>query len=240
MDYMVENRLAIIPARGGSKRLPGKNIMDFQGKPMIAWTIEAALETNLFDEVLVSTDDEEIAAISKKYGATVPFLRKDHADDHSTVSQATRAALHQMEEYEGKEYLTVVQLMANCPIRSSNTIRKQVDAFENSQERNSLLSGIRYGMFNPWWAHKKTDDGSYQRIFKDFDANMRSQDLPELICPTGATWISSRKNLIAYDTFYSPGYQFYEVDWREGVDIDDQADLKLAQVAFQLIYENRK
>lgn len=237
---MVEKRLAIIPARGGSKRLPGKNIMDFQGKPMIAWTIEAALETNLFDAVLVSTDDNEIAEVSIHYGAIVPFLREEYADDYSTVSQATCAALYQMERYSGREYQTIVQLMANCPLRSANSIRYQYDAFEKSNERNSLLSGIKYGMFNPWWAHKKNETGNYERIFEAMSANKRSQDLPELICPTGATWISSRKNLEAFNSFYSKGYNFFELDWKEGVDIDDQADLDLAKVAFQLIHQNGK
>ncbi len=237
---MVEKRLAIIPARGGSKRLPGKNIMDFQGKPMIAWTIEAALETNLFDEVLVSTDDNEIAEISIHYGAIVPFLREEHADDYSTVSQATCAALYQMEKYSGREYQIIVQLMANCPLRSASSIRHQCDAFEKSNKSNSLLSGIKYGMFNPWWAHKKSETGKYERIFEGMKVNTRSQDLPELICPTGATWISSRAKLTSFKSFYSEGYEFFELNWREGVDIDDQADLELAKVAFQLIYENRK
>lgn len=240
MDYMVEKRLAIIPARGGSKRLPGKNIMDFQGKPMIAWTIEAALETNLFDEVLVSTDDEEIAAISKKYGATVPFLREEHADDYSTVSQATSAALYQMEKYSDREYNTVVQLMANCPLRSSESISEQVHIFETNKIRNSLLTGFKYGMFNPWWAYKKGDSGRYERIFKNLEVNIRSQDLPDLICPSGATWISSKTKLITSNTFYSDGYEFFELDWKEGVDIDEQGDLELAQVAFQLIQQNGK
>ena len=74
---MVEKKiLAIIPARGGSKRIPKKNIIDFQGKPMIAWTIEAALESEVFSKVIVSTDDELISNVSKQYGASVPFLRK--------------------------------------------------------------------------------------------------------------------------------------------------------------------
>ena len=75
MDDLVDKRIAIIPARGGSKRIPKKNILDFFGKPMIAWTIESALKTKMFETVLVSTEDEEIAEISRDYGAEVPFLR---------------------------------------------------------------------------------------------------------------------------------------------------------------------
>src|SRR6056297_3055763 len=85
-DNKIRN-LAIIPARGGSKRIPRKNIRDFLGKPIIAYSIETALKSSLFDEVMVSTDDEEIAEVAKKYGATVPFMRsKKAADDYATLA----------------------------------------------------------------------------------------------------------------------------------------------------------
>ena len=83
------SHLAIIPARGGSKRLPGKNVIDFMGKPMIAWSIDAASASGLFDHILVSTDSEQIATIARDCGAEVPFLRTAHSDDHSPVSVAT-------------------------------------------------------------------------------------------------------------------------------------------------------
>ncbi|MBW3010546.1 cytidylyltransferase domain-containing protein, partial [Acinetobacter baumannii] len=80
-------QLAVIPARGGSKRIPRKNIKDFYGKPMIAWSIEAALKSECFDEVWVSTDDQEIADIAVKFGAKVPFLRPAHlSDDYATTA----------------------------------------------------------------------------------------------------------------------------------------------------------
>src|SRR5690554_6668733 len=237
MDHLVEKRIAIIPARGGSKRLPGKNIMKFFGKPMIAWTIEAALKTNLFDLVLVSTDSYDIAEVAKKYGAKVPFLRNEKADDHSTVSEATLIALNQIESFLGKTFDTVVQLMANCPLRTTDNIVNQVSFFENSFHRTSLLSGFSYGMFNPWWAHYKDHSGNIQRLYKQFDRNIRSQDLPELTCPSGATWISSRENLRSHQTFYSPGYKFFNLTWQEAVDIDNIEDLRLAKAAYLLLNE---
>ena len=96
---MVKEAIAIIPARGGSERIKKKNILDFFGKPLIAWTIEAAIKSELFQKVLVSTEDEEIAEISLELGAEVPFLRKDYADDFSEVSKATISSLNQAEEY---------------------------------------------------------------------------------------------------------------------------------------------
>lgn len=235
---MVESRVAIIPARGNSKRLPGKNIMEFFGKPMIAWAIESALVTKLFDVVLVSTDSEEIAELSRSYGAEVPFLRKAHADDFSPVSEATLTALNQLESYKGKAYTTVVQLMANCPMRNSKNIAEQLASFENQPNPNSLISGFSYGMFNPWWAHLKNEQGGYEKLLTQYDSNTRSQDLPALLCPTGATWISDAQRLKTHNTFYSPGYSFYEINWLEAVDIDDEDDLKLAKAAYLVRHGN--
>lgn len=237
MDDLVTNRIAIIPARGGSKRLPGKNVMDFYGKPMIAWTIEAALKTDLFDVVLVSTDSEQIADISKAYGAQVPFLRKEHADDYSTVSEATLSALIQMELHSGKSYETVVQLMANCPMRSAVSINSQVLQYERMTEM-SLLSGFRYGMFNPWWAHYRDGERKVRRLHNEGDNKTRSQDLPELYCPSGATWITSANLLKTHRSFYTPNYDFFELTWQEAVDIDDLDDLNLAKAAFLLYNES--
>ena len=111
--------IAIIPARSGSKRIPKKNIIDFMGKPMIAWTIEAARESKIFYDVLVSTDSEEIANLSRRFGASAPFLRdaKD-ADDITPVSEATINALINMENKSNVKYDMVVQLMPNCPCRT--------------------------------------------------------------------------------------------------------------------------
>ena len=88
--------LAIIPARGGSKRIPRKNIKPFMGKPIIAYSIEAALQSGIFDEVMVSTDDEEIAEVAKQYGANVPFMRsKKNSDDHATMEDVIEEVLNE-------------------------------------------------------------------------------------------------------------------------------------------------
>jgi CMP-N-acetylneuraminic acid synthetase len=238
MDDLVSKRIAVIPARGGSKRLPKKNIIDFMGKPMIAWTIEAALASQLFDLVLVSTDNVEIAAIAKEYGAVTPFLRNTHSDDHSTVSEATLTALKQLHSFNSKKYDTVVQLMANCPLRSALNITEQVTIFESQKERYSLLSGFSYGMFNPWWAHYKDKNGLYKKLLEGGSNSVRSQDLPELICPSGATWITGVDKLYKHKTFYSPNYSFHKISWIDALDIDDSADLQLAKTAFRLKNEN--
>lgn len=233
---MVNETIAIIPARGGSKRLPRKNLMDFMGLPMIAWTIKAAKESGLFDMILVSTDSDEIAEVSLKHGAEVPFLRKLYADDMSPVSVATRNSLQQIEKYTGKNYKNIIQLMPNCPLRTPNSIKTQYEFYLTKNREISILSGFRYGMFNPWWAHFQEKDGSCSRLFKD-QIEVRSQDLPDLVCPSGATWITPKDLLLKHESFYSPNYQFFLIDWKEAVDIDDSQDLELAKTVYCMLYE---
>ena len=224
---MVKRRIAIIPARGGSKRIPKKNISDFNGQPMIAWTIRAAKQSELFDRIVVSTDDPETAEISVQYGAEVPFLRKDFADDYCTVSEATTFALQQAMEYWNEEYSVVVQLMANCPLRTSADIKSQVAIFE-AKNRTAQISCFEYGWMNPWWAATIDDIGKPTQIFSE-TLTQRSQDLPKLYCPTGAIWISAVKDLLTHKTFYSPGHTFEPISLQSAVDIDDLEDLKVAR-----------
>ena len=223
---MVKNCIAVIPARGGSKRLPGKNIIDFHGVPMIAKTICAALESKLFAHVIVSTDSEEIAEVARKYGAEVPFLRTEHCDDFSTVSQATIFAVGQAEAYFQEQFAAVVQLMANCPLRSSAEI---VDAYENflQQGANFQISCFPYGWMNPWWAAKLDENNVAIKLFPE-TGEKRSQDLEKLYCPTGAIWIADVAALRQAGTFYGEHYRMYPMPWQKAVDIDDADDLQMA------------
>ncbi|QEW05924.1 acylneuraminate cytidylyltransferase family protein [Nitrincola iocasae] len=227
MDLMVNRRIAIIPARGGSKRIPEKNIIDFAGKPMIAWSIEAALKSNLFDRVIVSTDDIKIADIAKQWGAEVPFLRKECADDYSTVSEATTSALTQAMNFWHEDYTTVVQLMANCPLRTSNDIQQATHQFDR-QHRRFQISCFKYGWMNPWWAVKLNENNCPEKLFPDA-LDKRSQDLPELYCPTGAIWIAAAQDLLKHNTFYGPDHTFEPISWESAVDIDDFNDLAFAK-----------
>ncbi|QSB27955.1 cytidylyltransferase domain-containing protein [Flavobacterium sp. CLA17] len=229
--------IAVIPARGGSKRIPNKNIIDFFGKPMIAWTIEAALKSGIFDVVLVSTDNKEIAEIAIEYGAQVPFLRQEASDDFSPVALATIGAIKQMEYYKEEQYDIVVQLMANCPLRSSVSIIKAYEEFLKDSSK-TILSSFHYGMFNPWWAHRIDENNNAKPLFDDDLRNKRSQDQSKLFCPTGAIWISKVNDLKNYNTFYSDNYRFYPISWLEAVDIDDYDDFQLAKAAFNILNES--
>ena len=232
MEVGQSGRIAIIPARGGSKRIHKKNIIDFFGGPMIAWTIKAALTSGLFDGVYVNTDDEEIADIAKSFGADVPFLRKAHADDFSPVSLATVSFARELKLISS--FNVVVQLMANCPLRSALSIQSLVASFESDTERNAVISAMPFGMFNPWWAHEQEIGGGNVVLFPEAMNGRRSQDLPLLLCPTGATWVSTWEKLENDLTFYSRNYRLFDIGWEEGVDIDDEEDLRFARAVFLL------
>jgi CMP-N-acetylneuraminic acid synthetase len=215
--------IAIIPARGGSKRVPGKNIMDFMGKPMIAWTIAAAKESGLFSKIVVSTDDEAIAEVSRQWGAEVPFLRNSKADDISPVSEATITTLKQLEE-AGEFFDDVVQLFAVCPLRNTQDILDAY-AFYSKSSRPFALSCFKYVWMNPWWMISLNEEKEGTWINKD--SLKRSQDLPEVVCPTGAVWIADIKELYSSNTFYGPGHVFWEMDWKRALDIDNYEDIAL-------------
>ena len=220
--------IAIIPARGGSKRIKNKNIKKFFGKPMIAWTILAAKKSKIFNKIIVSTDSNKIANISKKYGAEVPFLRKKYNDDFSPVSHATIHTLNSVSNYCDEKYDIVVQLMANCPLRNETDLKKSITSFKN-KKRDFQISCFKFGWMNPWWSFKINKKNKAKPLFPK-QLNQRSQDLPNLFCPTGAIWIAKTKKLIKSKSFYGKNFSFEELNWVNAIDIDDMDDFKFAQI----------
>jgi CMP-N-acetylneuraminic acid synthetase len=227
-----EKSIAIILARGGSKRLPNKNILKINNKPLVAWSIEAAINSRQFTKVLVSTDSKKILNISKKYNAEVPFLRSKAADDYSTSSLATYYALCQAEKFWGEKYDLVVQLMANCPLRTAEDIKNSIKAFKKSKTP-SQISCFRYGWMNPWWAVKLNKKGIPSKIFPKL-TEKRSQDYQKLYCPSGALWIARRDNFINKKNFYMKGHRYQEINWISAIDIDDKDDFKMAKMCLNL------
>ena len=230
-------RIAIILARSGSKRLPQKNILEFGEKPMIAWTIEAAIKSKKFDKVLVSTDDEKIANIASNYNAEVPFLRTEAFDDLSTSSDATYSAFLQAETHWGLEFNIIAQLMANCPLRTAQDINDSISEFDKSNA-SAQLSCTSFGWMNPFWAFKLNERGIPSKLFPDKN-NLRSQDLPDLYCPTGAIWLAKRNDFLSYKSFYMPGHRYKPIDWTSALDIDDESDLLMAKACL-LLRNNKK
>ena len=231
--------IAIIPARGGSKRVPHKNIIDFCGKPMLAWTIEAAQQSELFTKIIVSTDDEGIAKVAKTYGAEVPFLREDFADDHSPVSLATALCLEKSQNYYNEKFDNIVQLFAVCPLRDHAEI---TNAYNNFIHKNAKfqISVFRFGWINPWWALKINADDTFEAKFLK-EKNQRSQDAEELYCPTGAIWIAKAEELLkTRDFLYTENTIVHEIDWKSAIDIDNYEDLEMAEAIYLLKTKHKK
>ncbi len=133
---MLKNAIAIIPARGGSKRIPRKNIKDFFGKPLIAYSIEAALKSNLFEKVIVSTDDEEIANVAIKYGATVPFIRpKELSDDFTGTGAVVNHAINYLKQ-QGENYDFICTIYATAPLIQEKYLIEGFDKLKNSDAKN--------------------------------------------------------------------------------------------------------
>ncbi len=224
--------IAVIPARGGSKRIPQKNIAQFNGKPMIEWTISAAFKSGCFSSVYVSTDCPKIADVAKNCGAKVPFLRTEYADDFCTVAEATRWFLRNLldqepSEDESFESDVIVQLMANCPIRRSETIIEFLEYFHSDTRCSNLVSVMEPKFGNPFWAiEQRGERGKF--IFDGF-MGRRSQDLPKAYMPTGSIWISRFSDLLEQGSFYGDEFRIKEISWVEGIDIDTQDELLIAE-----------
>lgn len=223
--------IAVIPARGGSRRVPRKNIRLLLGRPALAYTVEAALESRLFDRVVVSTDDREIAEVARACGAEVPFLRAAGlADDVTPVSVVTADALDRLDP--GGAIPFVAQLMPNCPLRTAEDIRASHAAFIAS-EAESQISVTRFGWQNPWWAAELDAKRRLIPLFAD-RVLTRSQDLPELFCPTGAVWWARTEVLRGRRTFHVEGRAGWEMPWQRAVDIDTEADWEMAEQLLRL------
>ena len=195
--------LAVIPARGGSRRLPRKNILPFEGSPLLTWTVVAARNSGEFDHVVVSTDDVEIAEIGREVGADVPFLRDRACDDYARAAEATLRTIEQAEDFFSVEYETVVQLMPNCPLRSADVITDALTAFRDN-DRDFQVSVFSQPSVNGWWAVQLGAEGVLQPMFEN-TLKSRSQDLPPTYFPTGAVWIARKAKLRVARTFYGEG-----------------------------------
>lgn len=220
--------LAVIPARGGSKRVVKKNIKQMCGKPLLRYTVQAAIDSGIFQNVVVSTDCEETAKVARECGAEVPFIRSaDLADDHTPVSLVTLDVLEKLDP-DGTRYGAVAQLMPNCPLRDAEDIRSSCRQFRETGA-DAQISVTRYGWLEPWWA--MTRDGQYalSHLFEE-QLKKRSQDLPELFCPTGAVWWAKAHALKREKTFHLEGKTGWEMPWQHAVDVDTESDWAMAEL----------
>lgn len=221
--------LCIIPARGGSKRIPRKNIKDFLGKPIIAYSIEAALASNLFDEVMVSTDDKEIAEVAKKYGAKVPFFRSaETANDFATTLDVIQEVLKQYKRHS-VSFDMICCLYATAPL-----IRKEklIEGFLKLKENNysSVFPVVAYS--SPIWRALEIDSKGFSKMIWPENLNKRSQDLKKAYYDAGQ-WYWLNPKLIK-DAIYTDNSGSLILGEREVQDIDNLEDWKVAETKYSL------
>lgn len=218
--------IAIIPARGGSKRLPRKNVLPLNGKPLIAWSIDAALESKYVDKVIVSTDCHEIAKISTEYGASVPFMRPESiAGDTATTNSVI---LHALEQYSN-EYDIAVILQPTSPLRIFSDIDNALEMLL-SKNADGVVS-VCECEHSPLWSNSLPSDGNMGAFIREDIKGKRSQDLPNYYRLNGAVYTFTTTALIANQGInYTDSVFSIEMPTLRSVDIDHELDFKLAEV----------
>lgn len=226
------SKIAIIPARGGSKRIHKKNIKLFLGKPIIAYSIEAAINSNLFDEVIVSTDNKEIAEIVKKYGAKVPFIRSEkNSDDFATTFDVIKEVL---EWYSSKniDIETACCIYATAPFITSNLLIKANQRLINSQF-DTVFPVIRFG-FPIQRAIKMIDANGKMGLFQPEHLNSRSQDLEPAFQDVGQFYFFKPDVILEKKKLWTNNSGIIEIDELHAQDIDTETDWKLAELKYKI------
>lgn len=217
-------RLAFIPARGGSKRLPRKNIIEFAGRPMIVHTIDAARLSGLFDAIAVSTEDKEIAAIARDAGAEVLARPRELAIDTATVNQTLGYTLESLEA-EGRAFDQICCLYATAPLRGAADILA-AHALLQPPAVNFVIAVCRYP-YSPYQALVPEGDRGLRLMWPELGTR-QSHTLPRPVVDNGSTYWADRAAYRACGTFYGPGLAGYEMPLSRSVDIDLQEDLEIA------------
>ena len=241
---MSHDLLAVIPARGGSKRIPHKNIKDFLGQPLIAYSIKTALDSGIFADVVVSTDDPEIAAVAKEYGAQVPFLRSaELSNDYAGTAAVGADAFGKMEAL-GKHYSGLCILYATAPLLTASHLQRAYERFISTNAdylfaRCEFPFPIQRGFFRNEQGRPIPVDAQSQ--------GMRSQDLPPAYQDAGQFYFMSSRfvdfqskltiNLYTHPDIDQYVLQCYEMPRYRVIDIDTPQDWEYALVLAQALQQ---
>lgn len=224
--------VAIITARGGSKRIPKKNIRNFCGIPIIAYSIRAAIASKIFDEVMVSTDSEEIAEIAKKYGASVPFMRsKKNADDYATTEDVI---LEVLEEYKkiGKTYEYVCCIYPTAPFINEHII---IEAMKKMKEFNPKVVIPLVQFSYPPQRCLVIDDNGFAKFKNPEYVTTRSQDLEKQYHDAGQFYVYNVADLIKSKGIIETGFMPIILSDMQVQDIDTEEDWKIAELKYQIL-----
>jgi CMP-N-acetylneuraminic acid synthetase len=227
--------LGLIPARGGSKGLPRKNVLPLAGKPLISWTIVGALSGTLLDRVIVSTDDEEIVAVARDAGADVPFLRPfELATDTSTSAEVALHALDWLKAAGEQDFDYLALLQPTSPLRNPATIDRAISLLASNHENaDAVVTVVEAGHGHPLLA-KRIDEGGYLRPYDSGSySTARRQDLPAAYLPCGVVFLCQVPVLCEHRTFYPERILPLVIERWEGWEIDDEMDLVCAEAIVQ-------
>lgn len=219
--------LAIIPARSGSKGLKDKNIKELNGKPLIAYSIEAALEADIFDEIMVSTDSEKYAQIARQYGAQVPFLRSD--DLATDLTDSWEVVENVLNNYIaiGKKFDTVTLLQPTSPLRTDNEIREAMNLFINNQADSVVsITAIEHPI---QWS-LSLEDNKRIHFREPENSTKRRQELKMFYRENGAIYIVMANKILHGQSIYSGRCLGYAMQSDKSIDIDSKMDFRLAEV----------
>ncbi|OEE83855.1 pseudaminic acid cytidylyltransferase [Enterovibrio norvegicus FF-162] len=225
-------KLAIIPARGGSKRIPRKNIKSFHGKPMIAYSIEAAYKSGCFDKVIVSTDDQEIADVALEHGAEVPFIRPENiSDDNATTIDVIH---HAIEWYEanGTDVSEVCCLYATAPFVTGEDLSRGYEALCENDDVRFVFSAATFS-FPIQRALKLSEDGKVN-MFNPENAMTRSQDLEEAYHDAGQFYWGRKIAFLNKEPIFAPHSRMVILPRTRVQDIDTPEDWLFAESLFHL------
>jgi N-acylneuraminate cytidylyltransferase/CMP-N,N'-diacetyllegionaminic acid synthase len=219
--------LAIIPARGGSKGIPLKNLVELDGKPLLAHTIEAAQASTRISRIIVSTDDRQVQETALKYGGEAPFLRP--AALAGDEVHAVNVAIHAVKwliENENYQPEIVVMLLPTSPLRRGEQIDAAIRLYEQTQAP-AVISVYRFDKQLPHL--RRVVDGVLEPVIPLPDANVQRQDLEPLFVLNGSIYVAAPETVTATGTFHVPGAAAYEMDFESSVDINGPEDLELAR-----------
>jgi len=221
------SNIAIIPARGGSKRIPRKNIKDFLGKPIIAYSIEAAIQSGLFDEVMVSTDDAEIAEVAKNYGAKVPFMRSEgSSNDHATLADVIDEVKREYEKLN-RRFDNICCILATAPLIKAGDLKTAYEILIK-EDVDSVRPIVRFSY--PIQRAVKLNHGRITMFYPEHQTT-RSQDLVPAYHDGGQFyWMKYETGLRGKNKF---GYEIKETHVQ---DIDTDEDWKLAELKYNLLF----
>lgn len=227
------SKVCIITARGGSKRIPGKNIKDFLGKPIIAYSIEAALGSGVFDEVMVSTDSAEIAEIAKAYGAKVPFVRSDENANDFAVTRDVCKEVIESYRAEGKDFDLFACVYPTAPFLTAEKLKAAVETLEKS-DAYSLVPVVQFSF--PPQRGVVVRDGLMQFMNPEF-AQTRSQDLEPVFHDVGQFYIEKTDKFLEEFTLVTSKTVPFVLPEEEVQDIDNYSDWAIAEMKYKLLHD---